>query len=99
MSHTGRSSEWERGRMLINWPGWLVMRQLAARPRQRWWNDGHVRGRPPRKRIVRIYATALIVAPIFSTISPISLSLTMSGGINSIVSPDGRIMTPASKNE
>jgi hypothetical protein len=43
------------------------------------------------------YAAAVIEAPTLSMISPIWSSLTMSGGVSSIVSPAGRIMIPASK--
>jgi hypothetical protein len=45
------------------------------------------------------YAAALIDAPTFSMISPIWSSLTIKGGVSSIVSPAGRIMIPALKNE
>ena len=44
------------------------------------------------------YATALIVAPIFSMISSIWFSLMISGGVSSIVSPAMRTITPSSKN-
>jgi hypothetical protein len=41
------------------------------------------------KGMARAYAAALIEAPTFSMISPIWFSLMMSGGISSIVPPDG----------
>ena len=86
-SHTGRPVNCERGGMLKYWPGDGVERVIR---------------RALRRFLpfaASTHAAALIEAPTFSMISPIWFSLTMSGGISSIVSPDGRIMTPASKNE
>ncbi len=46
-----------------------------------------------------LYATASIVRPTLSTISPIWTSLITSGGVSSIVSPERRSMIPASWKE
>ena len=62
---------------------------------RRWQKIARMAGAEP----ARLYAAALIDAPTLSMISPISFSLMMSGGMSSIVSPAGRIMMPASKNE
>ena len=48
---------------------------------------------------LRRHAAALIDAAVFSMISPIWSSLTISGGVSSMVSPAGRIMIPSSKKE
>ncbi len=45
-----------------------------------------------------LYRTASITLPTFAKISPISSSLTISGGLSAMVSPVTRIMTPCSWN-
>ncbi len=69
--------------------------QLTFDRRKRDAADVKIAGRP----MGEAYATALIEFATFSTISPIWSSLTMNGGVSSMVSPARRNMMPSSWKE